>query len=188
MINRKLVFRSLKGRCRGNQFCKPYPHSWVSEFRRYSPDTGTAVTDERSSACGVDGRRPEYCVADVAGKRRSKISAGRRSRFVQSCRCGRSRSSRGTPHPVWTNPELPQTRHVNEKLSEVMSVFYLTSFYFSCLLHICLSSVCCHLMRTVIFYLCICMLVQSVSVISLAVFLRALLPEIKRIMTDDKIT
>jgi len=88
MINRKLVFRSLKGRCRGNQFCKPYPHSWVSEFRRYSPDTGTAVTDERSSACGVDGRRPEYCVADVAGKRRSKISAGRRSRFVQSCRCG----------------------------------------------------------------------------------------------------
>jgi len=88
MINRKLVFRSLKGRCRGNQFCKPHPHSWVSEFRRYSPDTGTAVTDERSSACGVDGRRPEYCVADVAGKRRSKISAGRRSRFVQSCRCG----------------------------------------------------------------------------------------------------
>jgi len=30
-----------------------------------------------------------------------------------------------------------------------MSVFYLISFYFSCLLHICLSSVCCHLMRTV---------------------------------------
>jgi len=30
-----------------------------------------------------------------------------------------------------------------------MSVFYLISFYFSCLLHICLSSVCCHLMQTV---------------------------------------
>jgi len=47
-----------------------------------------------------------------------------------------------------------------------------------------LSSVCCHLMRTVIFYLCnsICMLVQSVSVFSLAVFLWSLLPEIKWMM------
>jgi len=34
-------------------------------------------------------------------------------------------------------------------------------------------------MRTVISYLCICMLVQAVSVSSLAVFLWALLPEIK---------
>jgi len=187
MINRKLVFRSLKGRCRGNQFCKPYPHSWVSEFRRYSPDTGTAVTDERSSACGVDGRRPEYCVADVAENDLENF--GWKPPKVRSeLQMRRRRSSRSTPHPVWTNPELSQTRHVNEKLSGVMSVFYLTSFYFSCLLHICLSSVCCHLMRTVIFYLCICMLVQSVSVISLAVFLWALLPEIKRIITDDKIT
>ena len=64
----------------------------------------------------------------------------------------------------------------------MMSAFYLISFYFSFLLHICLSSVCCHLMRTVIFYLYICMLVQSVSVFSLAVFLWALLPEIKWMM------
>ena len=61
--------------------------------------------------------------------------------------------------------------------------FYLISFYFSCLLHTCLSSVCCHLMRTVTFYLCIrCMLVQSVSVFSFAVFLWALLSEIKWMM------
>ena len=64
-----------------------------------------------------------------------------------------------------------------------VSVFYLILF-FPCLIHICLSSVCCHLMRTVIFYLCnsICMLVQSVSVVSLAVFLWSLLPEIKWMM------
>jgi len=37
-------------------------------------------------------------------------------------------------------------------------------------------------MRTVIFHLCICILVQSVSVFSLAVFLWALLPEIKWII------
>ena len=40
-------------------------------------------------------------------------------------------------------------------------------------------------MRTVIFHLCICILVQSVSVFSLAVFLWALLPEIKWMMMDD---
>ena len=64
----------------------------------------------------------------------------------------------------------------------VMSAFYRISFYFSCSLHICLSSVCCHLMRTVIFCMCICMLFQSISVFSLAVFLSASLPEIKWMM------
>ena len=37
-------------------------------------------------------------------------------------------------------------------------------------------------LRTVIFCMCICMLVQSISVFSLAVFLLALLPEIKWMM------
>ena len=80
---------------------------------------------------------------------------------------------------VWRNIQAVGLQCAYTSDERVSRVCRQTMALQKCSLHICLSSVCCHLMRTVIFCMCICMLVQSISVFSLAVFLRALLPEIK---------
>jgi len=77
----------------------------------------------------------------------------------------------------WRQSEICIAINEKSRASIAKHLSYDGLFHYYVLLHICLSSVCCHLMQTVIFCMCICMLVQSISVSSLAVFLRALLSE-----------